>query len=248
MDDLAELVKNGYRFRAVSFQICERSASMTRNSILSFVDASIADELDRRVTMDIQIGKTVLSKYYAYRGLMLSSCHCIEEYIPKIVIVPDCYRIIPDQHIKYVYDDNTEFTDKNGNRRKWTQKAIASKTTDIKINVFDGCGIHHPAISEKMEKMIGSDTLMTSILWRAPYIKGVTHEMDYESFFAEHGITEITDVWGVKHDFSEPMIIMSESMYKGKKYFQQYSDSRDWEEYWNRFKKYGHCIGVAKWN
>jgi len=41
---------------------------------------------------------------------------------------------------------------------------------------------------------------------------------------------------------------MTESMYKGKKYFEQYKDHRDWEEYWKRFKKYEHCIGVAKWN
>lgn len=247
-DKLSKLVKNGYTFKSTSFVMSERSASMTRNAILSFVDSSIERELDKRVTMDIKLDKTVLSKYYAYRGLMLSSCHCLEGYFPKIIIVPDYYRIIPDQHIKYVYDNTTEFTDKNGNKRTWTQKDIADKTTDIEINVFDGSGIHHPAISRKIEKLIGSRTSMTSILWRAPYIKGVTNEIDYESFFTKRGITEITDVWGVKHDFSEPMIIMTESMYKGKKYFQNYGDYRDWQEYWKRFHKYEHCIGVAKWN
>lgn len=247
-DILTELVLNGYRFHSAPFTISERSASMTRNQILSFADASIAQELDKRITMDISPEKIVLSKYYAYRGLMLSSCHCLENYFPKIIIVPDYYRTIPDQHIKYARDKETEFTDKNGRKRTWKEKEIAEKTADIKINVFDGSGIHHPSISRQVEKLIGSDTAMSSILWRAPYIKGVTNEMDYETFYKERRITEITDLWGVRHDISQPMIIMTESMYKGKAYFSHYKDRRDWEEYWRRFHKYEHCLGVAKWN
>ena len=245
---LSTLVLNGFKLMSKKFEISERSASMTRVQILSYVDTTIEKELNKRVTMDINLPETVLSKYYAYRGLMLSSCHCLENWYPKIIIVPDYYRIIPNQKIKYVYDKETEFIDKLGNKRKWTQKDISETIKDIEINVFDGSGIHHPLISREVEKIIGSETKMTSILWRAPYIKGVTHEIDYTAFFKERGITEIKDIWGISHSIYDPMIIMTESMYKGKKYFEQYKDHRDWEEYWKRFKKYEHCIGVAKWN
>lgn len=37
-------------------------------------------------------------------------------------------------------------------------------------------------------------------------------------------------------------------MYKGKSYFETYGDSRDWDLYWEKFHKYNHCIGIAKWN
>jgi len=221
---------------------------MTRTSILSFVDSRVERELNMRITMDIDLPKKVLSKYYAYRGLMLSSCHCLDGWYPKIVIVPDYYRTVSDQRIKYAYDKETEFVDKDGNKRRWVQKDIAETHKDITINVFDGSGIHHPNISKTAKEMIGSDTDLTSILWRAPYIKGVTNEMDYETFFAERGITKIKDVWGHEHDFSEPMIIMTESMYKGMKYFKVNGDYSDWEEYWRRFRKYDHCLGIAKWN
>ena len=77
---------------------------------------------------------------------------------------------------------------------------------------------------------------------------GVSHEMDYEAFYAERGIDHLTDVWGIEHDFSEPMMILTESMYKGYKYFKHYDDVRDWEHYWDIFEKYDHCIGIAKWN
>lgn len=250
-DILKRAVVKGFKVNGVLFEISERSASMTRNAILSFVDSRIIKELDKRITMDIDLEATVLSKLYAYRGLMLSSCHCVENWLPKVIVVPDYETTITNQHIKYVYDNTTQFVDKEGNLRDWTQKDIDSTVTDIKINAFDGAGIHHPAISRKLEELIGSKTPMTSFIVRMPYIKGLSNEVDYESFYAERGVTEIADVWGVKHSVvpgSEPMMILTESMYKGLKYFREERTYRDWEKYWDKFHKYGHCFGVAKWN
>lgn len=250
-EELSQIITNGFKLKNQEFVISERSASMTRTSILSFVDKSIEDKLDERVSMGLDIGKTVLSKWYAYRGLMLSSCHCLEDWYPKIIVVPDYYRVIPNQKIKHVYDKTIQFIDKNGSSREWTQKDITEDTRDIEINVFDGCGIHHPEITRIVQEKLNSTVSPTSILWRAPYIKGVTHQLDYVSFFAERGVKQIKDVWGQFHDVtpgSAPMIIMCESMYKGMKYFKKYGDIRDWEDYWRRFRQYEHCIGVAKWN
>ena len=44
------------------------------------------------------------------------------------------------------------------------------------------------------------------------------------------------------------MLIFTESMFKGMKYFKVYGDGRDWDRYWDLFDKYQHCSGVAKWN
>lgn len=245
------LIKDGFTCREQKVRIGECSASMTRGGMLSFVDESIEEDLVERVTLGLDIGETVLDKWYAYRGLMLSSCHCIEDWIPKIVIVPDYYRTINNQNIKYVIDKETDFIDKSGNKRKWKQKDIVQGVKDIEINVFDGCGFHHPKITEFVKTYLKSETSPTSILWRAPFIKGVTHELNYVDFYKEMGIDCIVDIWGKKHSVSEdsePMIVMCESMYKGYKYFQKYGDFRDWVDYWDRFKKYQHCIGVAKWN
>lgn len=247
-DIIREIVINGFCVNGRHFTISERSASMTRNGILSFVDDSIIDELNERVNMDIQMEKTVLSKFYSYRGLLLSACHNLEGFFPKMIVVPDYMRVIPDQRIKYVYDETTEFIDKDGNEREWTQKNIKEGVRDITINVFDGCGLCHPALCREIEQRLGSSTRISSMILRAPFIKGVVHEVDYPTFFAERGVTEIEDVWGIKHKADEQMIILTESMYKGLKYFKTYDDSRDWDLYWERFHKYEHCIGIAKWN
>lgn len=244
---IKDIVLNGFTLNGTHFSMSERSASMTRTGILSFVDDSVIEELDRRITMGITFDKIVLSKYYAYRGLLLSACHMLEGFMPKIIVVPDYEGLVKDQHIKYAYDDSIEFVDSEGRDRTWVQKNIGQKVADIEINAFDGCGIHHPSISRQVEEILSAES-MTSILWRMPYIKGVTHEMDYEAFFESNGIHQICDIWGVWHDFSEPMIILTESMYKGFKYFKTYGDERDWELYWDRFEQYQHCIGIAKWN
>ncbi len=249
----SKMITDGFVVNGNRYVVCERSASMTRQSRLSFVDSRIADKLDKRISMGISFADkpTVLSKWYAYRGLMLSSCHCIEGWRPKFIVIPDCYRIIPDQTIKYIYDKETTFEDKEGNIRLWTQKDVAEGTRDIKINCFDGCGIHHPALSNSIKDLLNSRTLPTSILLRLPYIKGLSHEVDYVSYYRDKGISSIRDIWGIEHSVlpdAEPMFILTESMYKGYKYFKNKGTSEDWAEYWRQFDKHNHCVGIAKWN
>lgn len=244
-----KMVLDGFYINNQHFMCSERSPSMTRNSILSFVSEEIFDELDKRISMGIEFEETVLAKYVGYRGLMFSSCHCFENWIPKIIIVPDGYATIKNQNIKYVVDKEIDYVDKEtGENKKWTQKDIVQGIKDIKINMFDGSGIHHPAITQSVKYRLNSKNSPTSIMWRAPFIKGVTHEVDYTTFFTERGIAEIKDIWGVYHNVKDPMIIMTESMYKGYKYFKKDGTIKDWETYWEQFRKHGHCLGVAKWN
>ena len=81
-----------------------------------------------------------------------------------------------------------------------------------------------------------------------PFIKGLCFEMDYCKFYKERNVEYIYDIWGERHSSQEPMIILTESMYKGFKYFKKTGTIADWEDYWERFHKYEYCIGVSKWN
>ena len=248
-DDLSELIQDGFIYNKRRYVISERSASMTRNAILSFVDISVEKKLNQSIGMDLRIKKTVISKYQAYRGLMLSSCHAIEGWYPKIIIVPDCTKLIENQNIKYVVDKQVEYVDKNTLEDKiWVQKDIEEGTRDIEINAFDGTGIHHPEITKYIRDYLETSENPTSIMWRAPFIKGVSHEINYTQYYRERGIEKIKDVWGIEHSVDEIMIIMTESMYKGFKYFKNKGTSEDWDNYWTTFRYYNHAIGVAKWN
>ena len=248
VDELSEIILNGFYFNGKRFVMSERSASMSRNSILSFVMYDISHKLNAAISMDISFDKTVLSKYVAYRGLMFSSCYNLENWIPKVIVVDDFETIIPNQQIKYLKDEVIDFVDKHGQQRTWRQKAIAHDTRDLDLNAFDGCGLHHPAITSIVKTKVDSRNDPTSILWRMPYIKGVTHKFDYTEFWYRRGVEFITDIWGQQHSIYEAMIILTKSMYKGFGYFKQKGTYEDWETYWDKFKEYNHCVGVAKWN
>lgn len=249
LQEFSNMIINGFYINGKHYNLCERSASMTRQGILSFIRTDISDELDKRITMEVNIKETVLSKYMAYRGLMFSSCHCLENWYPKVIVVPDLIKTIYNQKIKFVYDKEIPYIDnETGEPKIWKEKAITEGVRDIEINVFDGAGIHHPAITTTVKDKLNSKTLPTSILWRLPFIKGVTHNFDYTNFLLERGVKYIIDIWGVKHDVNDPMIILTESMYKGKKYFERDGTYKDWDNYWQMIHKYEHCIGVAKWN
>lgn len=246
--ELTEVILNGFYFNGKRFVLSERSASMSRNSILSFVENSIAAKLNERITMGMKIDKTVLSKYLAYRGLMFSSCFCLENWFPKVIVVDDYEKIIPDQDIKFLQDETIDFVDKNGQQRTWVQKTVTRGTKDIVLNAFDGCGLHHPSLTKQVKEIIGYEHEPTTILWRAPTIKGVTHQFDYTTYLSERGVEWIEDLWHVRHSVYEPMIILTKSMYKGYKYFYEDGTARDWENYWAQFHRYNHCLGVAKVN
>ena len=51
----------------------ERSGSMSRSAVLSFVRADIYEALSRRMTVGMTLGVCRLSKLYAYNGLLFSS-------------------------------------------------------------------------------------------------------------------------------------------------------------------------------
>lgn len=224
---------------------------MVRQSMLSFVEKHIVPELDRRISMGLDFSETptVLSKYYAYRGLNLSSAFCLPGWTPKICIVNDYENTIKDQMVEYLYDKTTEFVDKAGNKRNWTQKDVAVKKTDITINCFDGAGICHPEIMRQIERQIGTEEHINSCIIRAPYIKGCMHEINYETFYAERGVTKIKDIWGQEYDVtpgSEPLMILTVSLYKGYKYFKKDGTYKDWERYWDEFHKTNSCFAIAK--
>lgn len=248
-DEIRQLVIDGFYLNGVHFVMSERSASMTRNAILGFCDASVSEELDRHITMDLEIRETVLSKWCAYRGLMFSSCHCLEGWFPKTIVVDDYETVIKNQKLKWlVEEERTYISNATGEEQIWRTHGIEEGYKDVPINVFDGHGFIHPELVNQIQQIVGMEERPTSLLVRAPYIKGLLSEMNYTVYYEEHRIDFIQDIWGKWHDIHEPMIILTKSMYKGFKYFKQKGNYQDWDNYWSKFHKYHHCWGIAKWN
>lgn len=246
-ETLRKFLKDGITVNGTKFVMTEKSASMSRNSIVGLIDESIEKEIDKRITMDMPITHTVLAKLLAYRGLFFSGCFCLEDILPRIVIVDDVSKTIPKQNIKYMVDIEKECTTKDGEPYTWKEKGIDEGIIDVDINLWDGSGIISnefcDLINERLEIDYG-----TSFIIRMPYFKGMVHKLDYKRWFKEHDVTTITDIWGKVHNINDTDMIVTKSFYKGYKYFKINGDYSDWEYYLKKFKEYNHCFGVTAWN
>lgn len=246
---MTELLTNGFKLNGIRYVLSEKSSSMGRQSVLLFIQECISKELNEIVTMGMDISKdTVLSKYLAYRGLMLSSSWNIPNFKPYCIIVDDYYKIIPNQKIIGVVDLEKSFINKDGKKIFYKEKANREETKSVTINCFDGSGICHPRVVDKIKETLECEYRPNVFIFRMPYVKGLLAEVDFVRFYEERDIYEIIDVWGKKHSIYDIDIIMTKSQYKAYGYFNKTGTYADYEYYWKMFNKYNHSFRVAKIN
>ena len=248
-NELDGILRNGIIINGVEFKYWGKSASMSRNGILGFVSLEMYNIVESYAMMEIQFNKTVLSKFEAYKCLLLSSCFCIEEPLPYMIVVDDYEDTVKDVNIKYVDENEIEYIDKNTNENKiFKEKVIKEGTKDITICFNDGSGFISKEYANKIKEYLQLDYVPSASMLRVPYIKGLGITIDFKGWYKEKGIECITDVWGHKHKVDDIDIILTKSQYKGYKYFKVNGDYSDWERYIELLKKYNYCLGIAKVN
>lgn len=220
-----------------TFVAFERSASMSRASKLCFIRKDLADKLYMRIQLNMSIGECQLSKLYAYNGLMFTSGRRIYNVNifdeKKTIIIDNPKTVVPNVPVITVEDDGT-----NNPVRRYSR---IEKTDNIEIEEFDGEGIVSPSLAKKMDNT--EEHLHHSFQIRMPYIKGVVHEVDFKSLYAELDVTEIEDIYGVKHPVSEVEMILTKSMFKGFGWMKE--NSLSWKEYLERCREYDHALYVS---
>lgn len=241
-EELSQVIRNGFTIDDQHFVLSERSQSMQRDVVLGFIDETLINQIDNIVNLGLDIKKCMISKNIAYRGLMLSSCFCIENWLPEFIIVDDFTVTIKNQHVRYLADGYIDY--RTGKIVEGKGKHITDGYKDIEIQPWDGLGLCSFEVSKKIKELIGiTDESPTSWQIRMPWCKGVIHTIDFTNFWHEHGIREITDIWGKKHSiYNSNLVILTRSMTKCIKYF------KSWDDYLQVFYKYNHCFGIAKWN
>ena len=211
----------------------ERSASMSRENRLAFVRADVYEPLRERMMLGMNIGDCQLSKLYAYNALLFTSGARYNNTSilsdKKIIVIKNPQSTIENVNVITVEDDGTD-----NPMRKYSR---VEKTTDITITEFDGEGF----ISPRLAEALGRDH--NSFQIRMPYIKGVVHKVDFSALFTELDVPYIVDMWGERHDPTDVDIILTDSMFKGRKWME--SNNLSWGEYLDRCAKYGHALYVS---
>ena len=217
----------------------ERSGSMSRSAVLSFVRADIYEELSRRMTVGMTLSVCQLSKLYAYNGLLFSSGTRIETDMlwekDAIVVIDNPTAVYPDVDVITV-KDKTGIGDVRNYER-------VEKKSDVAVTLFDGEGILSPALAEEIDRLYCGKHIHTSFQIRMPYIKGMVHEVDFHGLFREATVTKITDLWGVEHPIERVRMILTKSQFKGCGWMTE--NGLTFEEYLKRLRAYRHTLYIT---
>lgn len=217
----------------------ERSGSMSRSAVLSFVRADIYEELSRRMTVGMTLGVCQLSKLYAYNGLLFSSGTRIETDMlwdkDAIVVIDNPTAVYPDVDVITV-EDRTGIGDVRNYER-------VEKKSDVKVTLFDGEGVISPAFAKEIDRLYCGQHIHTSFQIRMPYIKGMVHEVDFHGLFREATVTKITDLWGVEHPIERVRMILTRSQFKGCGWMTE--NGLSFEEYLKRLRSYRHTLYIT---
>ena len=225
----------GYRY--VAF---ERSASMSRQSRLSFIREDFYEPVKERITLGMKIGNCQLSKFYAYNGLIMTDGFRVEDMSiwdsKKVIVIDNPTSVVHSAHYVTVKDDGTDKPIRRYER--------IETVGDLNVMEFDGEGLISPQYADFIDYLYCKMHIHSSFQIRMPYIKGVVHEADFASFLSEFGVTEITDIWGEMHKTSDIAIILTKSMFKGFGWMTE--NGIRWAQYLKICKQYKHALYISE--
>ncbi len=247
---LEKLLREGFYYNGVKYVRFGKSNSQAKEGITVFIDKDFYDEIMERSQLGVSIEKCVISKYESYRSLIFSACQFVEEKLPNIVIVDEYTKILPNQYVRYAVEKDVEYVDKATNEKKIykNQKSIEEGYHDIKLSPFDGFGCHTEKIGKMFAQYCDLDYVPIAYQIRLPFLKGVSVQAPIVEFYADRGITEIVDVFGVSHKVKDIDCLWNISMWKAYSIFKDKFQDKAWEEYINRINKYGYKLGISKYS
>lgn len=221
------------------FHAFERSASMSRQAKLSFINEKYVMQLKKRATLDLKLKECQLSKLYAYNGLLYSSGNRAD--LPELW-ENNSICVIDNPEYESPELDIITVKDVSGVGSTRTYKRAEEKTR-LKIKGFDGEGLISPDFAEKLDIACYGQHTHHSFQIRMPYIKGMVHEVDFKGIFHEAHIKNIYDIWGRAIPIDDVKIILTKSQFKAFGWFKECQ--RTWFDYLSKCKEHNHALYVT---
>jgi len=248
---LEKLLKDGFKYNDTSYIRFGKSGSQAKDGITVFIDKDFYSEMMERSQLGVTVDKCVVSKYESYRCLIFSTCQLVhEEKLPNIVLMGEYTKVLEDQYVRYAVEKDVEYFDKTTQQTKIykNKRLIEEGNYNVSVSPFDGFGVHTPEMSKIFAKYTGKEHTSIGYQIRLPFLKGMSVQAPIKEFYAEKGITEIKDVFGVVHQVSDIDCIWNISMWKAYGVFKNKFGKKAWNEYLNRVNKYGYKIGISKYS
>ena len=214
----------------------ERSASMSRQSRLSFIRADLYEPMRQRIMLNMELGRCQLSKLYAYNGLMFSSGTRVDgiriDKKHRVIVIDNLIKRVDHVPILTLLE-----LDQPGEFR------LMESYEDLDITCFDGVGLISKEYAQVVDKAFCGSHTHTSFQIRMPYIKGMLHQVDFKDFLMRSGTQTIVDIWGKPHPVRSVDIILTRSQFKACGWLRE--NGMTWEDYWDAFREYNHALYIT---
>nr|WP_142411318.1 hypothetical protein [Clostridium sp. Marseille-P7770] len=200
--DFEYIYKNGFTINGIKYRWLLGTTGGVKNNTLVFVNEKLLPDLRTRIDNGRNTNmKFAPAKLEAYIALVCSSSTPVS--MPNgIVVVHDC--------ITHFKSDVIELDDTDLDQP--SMKHIKDK--DVELIDSDGYGLAMPQLMQRWGEEIHEDFLLPGCVIRNSFCKGAVFPVDFQKFAANHGFTEITDVWGNTYNINEVELILTESMLK----------------------------------
>ena len=255
------------------------SASMTRSGQQVFVREEREQALSERVTLGLlkngrptfRVSGFNISKWGAYKGLSLSDGWDIHALAKKagvslpaldsdsVLIIPDL--IIDKEHysekLKALNEKNKAITfNLEKNKAAGGPIRLQSKhdpDSFSELNLTDGVGLIDPEFAKTLDALLGGSGEFRSFQLRMPFVKGMVHSVDFKGYLKEKYPGEtlnLEDIDGNAHPLDGIRMILPQSMFKCRKWFDVLQPKNGVRLYFDRFNSddYQHHLFVSQKN
>ncbi len=280
IENARDMIENGFdivfsKDHKVHMIPFDKSGNMSRTSRITFLNKDYQEELNSRLNLDMDFSsiQVILSKYYAYRGLYLTSSRRVMneglEITPDtLVIVKDKreYDLVRKQEKREVlgrkYEINVPIISgekgihKSSAEELWVFKDPVTEEMEYVETPFDGQGLISPEYAQMINDSIGI-TGAASFQVRMPFVKGMLHQVDFREFLKDFDQEEweksdsyeYEDAFGKIRDLKKAQILITESMFKCKKWLKSYCNQNGivdpMEYYCKKFTEYHHGLYIS---
>lgn len=263
---------NSYQSVYIPF---DKSASMSRQSKMSFIEKQYAQGMNDRLMLGIDFGKmsVPLSKFYAYKGLYFSTAKRIA---PEILgLDAETLVVLDDKVFDFRAEESKAYSAFVAKSRNEDAKEKISRTNEkfdfVQIEKtdpnhlqdtndrFDGEGIMSCQMQELVINALGIDKNAVSFQIRLPFAKGMLHTVDFHKFLREYALVSEKDTYIVKDAFNKPRDLMKAKIILTKSMFKMYDWLKKWvgmygsllgddpmEFYFRMLKEYKHSLYICR--
>ncbi|MCM3387311.1 RNA dependent RNA polymerase [Ureibacillus chungkukjangi] len=236
-----EIFKNGFTVNGITFKRFCSGAGQSRQSIATFTNVELIEELNRRLNCGLSIKEINVAKYNAYFGLYMSATYPVRK--PRVCVIDDCETDKYTINKKVDWIQDIDHKDESGKIIKSERTIYEKDDFHFVPNMFDGQGLISPTFVAQWQEDLELDYLPSEFILRSSFIKGAVVTFDFHRFAKEVAKTDkITDIYGNTWNINEVDILLSKSQFKMHKFY------KSWSEFTQLQEHHGLTWGVTKAN